>query len=96
MARLAYRFPRLARIVEGTPTVLIEDGRILVKNLKREVMTQAELARALRHHALDPDADLPRIKRAYLEGDGTVTVILKDEGSQDTDNRHSGKLPKRV
>jgi len=77
MARLAYRFPRLARIVQGTPTVLIEDGRILTQNLKREVMTQAELERAIREHDLDPNTDLPSVKRALLETDGKVTIVLR-------------------
>ena len=62
-------------MLEGKPTLLIEDGRILTKNLRREVMTRAELQRAIRKHDLDPTADLPFIKKALLERDGTVTIV---------------------
>ena len=79
VARLTVRFPGVARLFEGEPTVLIENGRILRKNLKREVMTQAELERAIRKHDLDPATDLPLIKRALLEQDGTVTIIRQNE-----------------
>jgi uncharacterized membrane protein YcaP (DUF421 family) len=75
VSRLVYHFPKLERLLEGKPTPLIEDGRILTKNLRREVMTRAELERAIRKHDLDPTADLHFIKRALLERDGTVTIV---------------------
>ena len=50
IGRLILHFPGLARRLEGEPTLLIEDGRILASNLRREVMTRAELERALRKH----------------------------------------------
>lgn len=77
IARLAVRFPRLARLLEGEPTPLIEEGRILNKNLRREVMTPRELERALRKHELDPVTDLPLIIKALLEEDGTVSILHK-------------------
>ena len=80
VGRLTLLFPGLGRLLEGKPTPLIEDGRILIKNLRREVMTRAELERAIRKHDLDPETDLPLIKRALLEQDGTVTIIRQAEG----------------
>ena len=77
IGRLTLYFPGVARVLEGEPTSLIENGRILTKNLRREVMTRTELERAIRKHGLDPEADLRTIKRALLEQDGTVTIILK-------------------
>jgi uncharacterized membrane protein YcaP (DUF421 family) len=59
---------------------LIEDGRILIDNLKREAMTRAELERALREHDLDPISDLPLVKRALLEADGKVTIVHNKGG----------------
>ena len=76
-ARATFHFPRLARLVEGEPTTLIENGRIVQPNLRHEVMTLDELQRALRKHELDW-RDLPRIEHAQLELDGTVTVHLKE------------------
>jgi uncharacterized membrane protein YcaP (DUF421 family) len=72
----ALSFPRLERALEGEPTPLVENGRVLHENLRREVITWTELARAIRKHGLDPHTDLPRIQSALLEEDGTVTMVL--------------------
>ncbi len=80
VGRLTLLFPGIGRLLEGKPTPLIEDGRILIKNLMREVMTRSELERAIRKHDLDPETDLPLIKRALLEQDGTVTIIRHADG----------------
>jgi uncharacterized membrane protein YcaP (DUF421 family) len=82
IGRLTLRFPGLERLFEGKPTVLIEEGRTLMRNLRREVMTSGELERATRKHDLDPECDLPLIKRALLEQDGTVTIIHKSESAE--------------
>jgi len=82
IGRLTLYFPFLVRLLEGKPTLLIEDGRILKRNLRREVMTKAELELVIRKHDLDPETDLPSIKRALLEQDGTVTIIHKSEHNQ--------------
>jgi len=92
VGRLTLHFPSIARLLEGKPTLLIEDGRILRKNLRREVMTKAELERAVRKHDLDPETDLPLIKRALLEQDGSVTIIHTSEHHSD---KMIEKLPGR-
>ena len=76
VSRLSFRFPWLERALEGEPTPLVENGRVLHENLRREVITWTELARAIRKHGLDPHTDLPRIQSALLEEDGTVTMVL--------------------
>lgn len=91
IGRLTLYFPGIAGLLEGKPTVLIEDGRILTKNLRREVMTRTELERAIRKHGLDAEADLPLIKRALLEQDGTVTIIPKSERNQGRPRKTIGK-----
>jgi uncharacterized membrane protein YcaP (DUF421 family) len=93
IGRLTLYFPRLARLLEGEPRLLIENGRILTKNLRREVMTRSELERAIRKHDLDPTTDLPLIKKALLEQDGTVTIIHHSEENQGQHRRAIGKLP---
>jgi len=77
LARLAFRYPFFAQLIEEKPTLLIEDGRVLTRNLQREVMTEDELERAIRKHGFDPATDLPRIKRALLEADGSVTIVCR-------------------
>ncbi len=80
VSRLAARWDWLARLLEDQPTTLIENGRILEQNLRREVMTLEELQRSLRHHDLGWE-DIAQIRRALLELDGTVTLQLKREAA---------------
>jgi uncharacterized membrane protein YcaP (DUF421 family) len=75
LARLMLRAPKLERFLFGAPTTLIEKGQILRDNMRREVMTMAELERAIRKHDLDPENDLGVIHRAILEQDGTVSIL---------------------
>jgi uncharacterized membrane protein YcaP (DUF421 family) len=58
-------------------------------------MTRSELERAIRKHDLDPETDLPLIKRALLEQDGTVTIIHKSEHNQSQTRKPIAKLPGR-
>lgn len=80
ISRLAYRFPRLADLIDGNPTVLIENGRIVEPNMRRELMTLEELQRSLRKHDLGWE-DVSQIQRALLELDGTVTIQRKREAA---------------
>ena len=77
VARLMLRYPALERLLVGQPTPLVEDGKVLAANMRREVMTRAELERAIRKHDLDPETDLPQIRRALLEQDGTVSIVRR-------------------
>lgn len=79
LARLTFRFPRFEHLLLGKPTLLIENGHVIHSSLRREVMTMDEFQRALHKHDLDWE-DIPRIERAQLELDGTVTVHLKPNG----------------
>ncbi len=92
IGRLTLHFPTIGRLLEGKPTPLIEDGKVLTRNLRREVMTRAELERSIRKHELDPDTDLPLIKRALLEEDGTVTILHKSESGPAHHGKTIGKL----
>jgi uncharacterized membrane protein YcaP (DUF421 family) len=80
LARLMVRAPKLERFLFGEPTALIEGGRILRDNMRREVMTTAELERAIRKHELDPETDLVLIRRALLEQDGSVSILRQRQG----------------
>ena len=58
------------------PTPLIESGRILRRNLRREFITHEELMGKLRENGVE---DAGQVKRACLENDGTISVIKYDE-----------------
>lgn len=71
---LAYRFPRIERLVHPPPTVLVEDGELNRRNMRKELLTKEELMSQLREQGVD---DLAEVEHAYIEGDGRISVIKK-------------------
>jgi uncharacterized membrane protein YcaP (DUF421 family) len=77
---LSWRFPAVEKLVTSSKLMLVRDGRMLRRNMRREFISVAELESKLREHGIDHLAD---VKRMYLEGDGEISVI-KREGSAAT------------
>jgi uncharacterized membrane protein YcaP (DUF421 family) len=73
---LGYRFPKIERFVHPPSLPLVKNGRMLQRNMKRELITESELRTALRKHGVD---DLEQVKVAHIEGDGQISVVTKEE-----------------
>ena len=71
-----YRFRHAERLLEGAPTLLIHNGKILQRHLQEEKITVEELERVIREHGLEHSS---QVKSAVMESDGTVSVIPKAE-----------------
>jgi len=69
---LSFRFRRLRPFLEGEPLVLVEDGRPIERNLRRERITIAELQAAAREEQL---ASLDKVHLAVLETNGRISFI---------------------
>jgi uncharacterized membrane protein YcaP (DUF421 family) len=67
-----YRFPRLRPVLEGRPIVLVEDGRPIPANLKRERITVEELVAQARLQQID---SIDQVRWAVLETSGKVSFI---------------------
>jgi uncharacterized membrane protein YcaP (DUF421 family) len=74
---VSFRVPRLRGVLEGEPVVLVEHGRIIERNLRRERMTHDELAAEARQQQID---DLGRVRLAVLETNGRVSFIPEASG----------------
>ena len=72
---VSFRMPRARRVLEGEPIVLVEHGRVIERNLRRERMTHEELAAEAR---LQQVAELDKVRLAVLETSGRVSFILED------------------
>jgi uncharacterized membrane protein YcaP (DUF421 family) len=59
-------------VLEGAPTLLVKDGRIMDAGLRREGLGRDEVESAIREHGI---ADESGVRAAYLEPDGTISVI---------------------
>jgi uncharacterized membrane protein YcaP (DUF421 family) len=71
-AWLGYRFKRLRPILEGEPTLLISDGQILTRNLKRERMTVEEVEAEARLNSI---GSLAKVRYAVLETNGKISFV---------------------
>lgn len=72
----AYHWPRFARIVKARPRPLVQDGRFNLRVMRREFMSEEEVRSQLRLYGItDPDL----VSRAYLEPNGTVSIIPEED-----------------
>jgi uncharacterized membrane protein YcaP (DUF421 family) len=55
--------------------LLIKDGQMLRRNMRQEMITEDELMSKLREQGVE---NVSEVKKAYLEGDGQVSVITDD------------------
>jgi uncharacterized membrane protein YcaP (DUF421 family) len=72
VARLRLRWPRLRRLVEGSPTLLVLHGELITEHMRREGLDQETLEAALREHGV---ADVTGVEMAVLEIDGSISVV---------------------
>jgi uncharacterized membrane protein YcaP (DUF421 family) len=71
---LGFRFRRLRPLLEGEPLVLIQDGKVLEQNLKRERLTREEVAAEAR---LQQIGSLDEVSWAVLESNGNISFLQK-------------------
>jgi uncharacterized membrane protein YcaP (DUF421 family) len=66
---------RTARLVaEGEPIVLVQDGTVIERNLRRERLTRADLEEEARQQQI---SSLDEIRWAILETGGSISIIPK-------------------
>ena len=73
MALLMFRSIRVRRLLCGKPVILIENGRILEKNLRQTHVNLDELTMHLREQEI---FDLSEVKFAILETNGQLSTLL--------------------
>jgi uncharacterized membrane protein YcaP (DUF421 family) len=69
-----YKFPRLRPVLEDEPLIVVRDGKVVEKNLKRERITAEEVAAEARMQQL---ASLEDVEWAVLETSGRISFIPK-------------------
>ncbi len=69
-----FRFKPLRSVLQGEPIVLIEDGRVLERNVRRERLTRQELEEQAR---LSQIVSLDDVRWAVLETSGQISFIPK-------------------
>ncbi len=92
---LSLKSSRFRALCFGRPSILMRDGRILLKELRRNRFSLDELCEELRGKGV---TDLSSVRCAILETDGTLNVLLKTESQAATPsqlglNVRDGGLP---
>jgi len=73
---LNFRVPRLRPLLDGEPIVVLQDGKPIDKNLRRERMTVDDLAEAARKQNI---AKLEDVAWAVMETSGEISFIKKSD-----------------
>jgi uncharacterized membrane protein YcaP (DUF421 family) len=80
VVRFLFLHPKLDQLAEGKAVILVQDGKLLERRMKRELITRAGLASAARRQGID---DLREIECARLEVGGALTFLLKKPSDED-------------
>lgn len=72
---LNFRLPRLRPVLDGEPIVLVEDGRPIERNMRRERITPEELRAAAR---LQQISSIDDVRFAVLETNGEISFITRN------------------
>ena len=69
-----WRFPRVRPLLEPEPLILVEDGKVIEKNLRKERITAEEVAGEARIQQI---SSLDDVQWAMLESGGRISFIPK-------------------
>lgn len=70
--KLTFRNRFLEKMLDGTPRILVRDGKMDREALRKEQITEQELFEAMRNEGVD---DLGKVKRATLETNGHLSIV---------------------
>ncbi|MGZ4996752.1 MAG: DUF421 domain-containing protein [Methylobacter sp.] len=73
---LSYKSPSFQRLIEPPPLLLVKNGQLLRKNMRKELVTDEDLMVQLREQGV---SDISNVKEAYMESDGHISVIESKE-----------------
>lgn len=69
---LGFRSPFWERILQPSPLLMIDNGKVLKHHLDKEFINERELLGQLREHGID---DLNVVRKCYLESNGHFSVL---------------------
>lgn len=78
MSWATYLSPRLEKLLDGQPQVIIRDGELIEANLRRDRITRGEVEAEMRLAGI---ARMKDVAWAILETQGKISFIRKDDGN---------------
>jgi uncharacterized membrane protein YcaP (DUF421 family) len=75
LSYVSFKVPKLRPVLDGEPLVLVQDGEVIERNLRRERITVDELLAEARQQQV---GSLDQVRFAVLETNGRISVIPAD------------------
>ena len=76
---LSFRFKIFERLLAPAPLPLVKGGKMLRKNMRRELITEEELRSQFRLQGI---LHMDEVKSAFLEANGDISAIKYDKDEQ--------------
>ena len=73
---LSFRFRRMRPFLQGEPIVLVENGQVIGRNMRRERLTTDDLAEKARMNEIE---SIDQVKWAVLETNGDISFIKQPD-----------------
>jgi uncharacterized membrane protein YcaP (DUF421 family) len=74
-AALAFHTDWFGSVVKGNPVLLVRDGQIQWKGMRKSAVSERDLAEGMRIHGREPDPS--KIKLAYVERSGRISIVAE-------------------
>jgi uncharacterized membrane protein YcaP (DUF421 family) len=69
---LGFHFPFIEKLLHPAPLLLVKNGILLRRNLRKEFITEDELLSQIREQGVD---SISNVSEAYMEMDGRISVL---------------------
>jgi uncharacterized membrane protein YcaP (DUF421 family) len=86
---MIYYFPGLGKIIQGDAILLIYQGNINHKNMKKAKITENELKEAIREHGV---SSVEEVDLAVLEVDGNISILSNEYKHKTIKKRKGHKI----
>jgi uncharacterized membrane protein YcaP (DUF421 family) len=72
---LGYHYTWARRILQPKPLLLVEHGKAIRRNMRKELITMDDLEEQMREQGIE---DLSEVASSHLEGDGHISFVKED------------------
>jgi len=89
---LMFRSKKAQTFLEGSPSMLVYQGKIIYKHMKKAGITDLELEEAIREHGIEK---VTQVDLAVLETDGNISVLSHNFTHNTSHRRKANKAMAR-
>lgn len=84
---LGYIFEPFQKFLTPPPLLLVKNSRIIERHMQQQLITEEELMSQLRQQGVE---FLAEVKKAYMEADGSISIITYDSKTSPASKQQTG------